>query len=95
VTISLFLWRAAEWQNSIRTAMKMEPVETAHPLKLTGIALIKFWRCSGWLNRSSWQPASLQPDAAVHSEEDCDRHRPSPFTSRIWCSITISMRRLR
>src|ERR1700744_5652797 len=35
-----FLWRAAEWQNSIRAVMKMEPVETAHPLKVCAIALI-------------------------------------------------------
>lgn len=34
--------RAAEWQNSIRAAMKMELVETAHPLKVSVIALIKF-----------------------------------------------------
>jgi uncharacterized membrane protein len=32
----------AEWQNSIRTVMKMAPVETAHPLKVCGIALIAF-----------------------------------------------------
>lgn len=37
-----FLRRTAEWQNSIRTVMKMEPVETAHPLKVCGIALLTF-----------------------------------------------------
>lgn len=37
-----FLWRAAEWQNSIRAAMKMEPVESAHPFKVCAIALITF-----------------------------------------------------
>src|ERR1700759_1196657 len=37
-----FLWRAAEWQNSIRTAMGLPPVETAHPLKVCAIALITF-----------------------------------------------------
>lgn len=28
-----FLWRAAEWQNSIRLLMNMEPVDSAHPLR--------------------------------------------------------------
>src|ERR1700761_5910883 len=37
-----FLRRAAEWQNSIRAVMKMEPVETAHPLKVCVIALLAF-----------------------------------------------------
>src|SRR3984893_3945168 len=37
-----FLWRAAEWQNSIRGAMGLPPVETAHPLKVCAIALITF-----------------------------------------------------
>lgn len=36
------LWRTAEWQNEIRTVMKMAPVETAHPLKVCAIALITF-----------------------------------------------------
>ncbi|MBN9443213.1 alpha/beta-hydrolase family protein [Bosea sp. (in: a-proteobacteria)] len=37
-----FLWRAAGWQNSIRSAMAMPPVETAHPLKLCLVALATF-----------------------------------------------------
>src|SRR5262249_29338778 len=40
--VVLFLWRAAEWQNSIRAAMRMEPVETAHPFKVSAIALVTF-----------------------------------------------------
>lgn len=36
------LWRTAEWQNATRTAMKMAPVETAHPLKVCAIALLTF-----------------------------------------------------
>lgn len=36
------LWRTAEWQNAIRTMMKMAPVETAHPLKVCAIALVTF-----------------------------------------------------
>ncbi|MDA9507752.1 membrane protein [Bradyrhizobium sp. CCBAU 11386] len=40
--VIVFLWRAAEWQNSIRTVMKMAPVETAHPLKVCVIAGITF-----------------------------------------------------
>ncbi|WP_036049375.1 alpha/beta-hydrolase family protein [Bradyrhizobium sp. Tv2a-2] len=43
VVVIVFLWRAAEWQNSIRAAMKMEPVETAHPLKTSAIALLTFF----------------------------------------------------
>ncbi|QIG46624.1 hypothetical protein G5V57_01920 [Nordella sp. HKS 07] len=37
-----FLWRAAEWQNSIRLLMQMEPVTSAHPTKLSLIALLTF-----------------------------------------------------
>src|SRR3954452_14968030 len=40
--VIVFLRRTAEWQNSIRTVMKMAPVETAHPLKVCAIALITF-----------------------------------------------------
>lgn len=40
--VLLFLWRAAEWQNSIRTLMKLPPVETGHPFKVGLIALATF-----------------------------------------------------
>src|SRR5262249_13154115 len=43
IVVIMFLWRAAEWQNSIRSAMKMEPVETADPLKTSAVALITFF----------------------------------------------------
>src|ERR1700760_2673097 len=36
------LWRAAQWQNSVRAAMGMPPVETAHPFKVCATALITF-----------------------------------------------------
>jgi uncharacterized membrane protein len=42
VIVIAFLWRATEWQNSIRAVMKMEPVETARPLKVCAIALAAF-----------------------------------------------------
>ncbi|MGY8636945.1 alpha/beta-hydrolase family protein [Bradyrhizobium sp. 14AA] len=42
LVVIVFLWRTAEWQNSIRAVMKMAPVETAHPLKVCVIALITF-----------------------------------------------------
>src|SRR5579863_7172858 len=42
LVVIVYLWRAAEWQNSIRAVMKMEPVETAHPIKTCAIALIAF-----------------------------------------------------
>ncbi len=37
-----FLWQAAEWQNSIRDLMGLEPVHTAHPLEGGLIALLTF-----------------------------------------------------
>jgi uncharacterized membrane protein len=43
VVVIVYLWRAAEWQNSIRAVMNMEPVETAHPVKTCAIALITFF----------------------------------------------------
>jgi uncharacterized membrane protein len=42
LVVIISLWRTAEWQNAIRTVMKMAPVETAHPLKVCAIALITF-----------------------------------------------------
>lgn len=42
IVVIIYLWRAAEWQNSIRAAMKMAPVETAHPFKVCAVALITF-----------------------------------------------------
>ncbi|MBE1204887.1 alpha/beta hydrolase [Aminobacter carboxidus] len=38
----VFLWRAAEWQNSIRSLMQLDPVDTAHPLEVGAIALVTF-----------------------------------------------------
>lgn len=38
----VFLWKAAEWQNSIRSLMKMEPVATAGPLEIGLIAFAAF-----------------------------------------------------
>jgi uncharacterized membrane protein len=35
-----FLWRAADWQNSIRSRMEMESVETAYPWRVAIIALV-------------------------------------------------------
>jgi len=37
-----FLWRASEWQNSIRNLMGLEPVDTAHPPEVGLIALLTF-----------------------------------------------------
>lgn len=37
-----FLWNTAAWQNSIRQLMQLEPVTSAHPIKLTFIALVTF-----------------------------------------------------
>jgi uncharacterized membrane protein len=38
----VFLWRAAEWQNSIRAIMGRIPVDTAHPLEVGALALLAF-----------------------------------------------------
>lgn len=37
-----FLWQAARWQNSVRSLMGLDPVETAEPVKLALIALFVF-----------------------------------------------------
>lgn len=42
LVVIVYLWRAAEWQNSIRAVMNMKPVETAHPVKTCAIALVTF-----------------------------------------------------
>ena len=42
VVMVLFLWRAAEWQNSIRLPMGMDAVDSAHPLRVSGVALATF-----------------------------------------------------
>jgi uncharacterized membrane protein len=38
----LFLWRASGWQNSIRSLMQMEPVDSVYPLRVALIALCAF-----------------------------------------------------
>lgn len=42
VIVVLFLSRAAEWQNSIRTLMGMPPLDSAHPTKLCAVAVATF-----------------------------------------------------
>lgn len=42
ITAMVFLWRAAEWQNSIRTLMKMEPIDSAGPFEVGLIAVASF-----------------------------------------------------
>lgn len=37
-----FLWRATEWQNSIRQLMQLPPVDSAHPSKVGLIGLVTF-----------------------------------------------------
>ena len=39
-TMLVSLWLGADWQNSIRDLMGMEPVETSHPVRVAGVALI-------------------------------------------------------
>jgi uncharacterized membrane protein len=42
VIVVTFLWRATDWQNSIRAVMGMGPVESAHPIKVCAIAAVTF-----------------------------------------------------
>jgi uncharacterized membrane protein len=42
ITAAVFLWRAAEWQNSIRVLMELEPVTSAHPFTVCAIAVATF-----------------------------------------------------
>ena len=42
VIAMLFLWWAAEWQNSIRQLMQLEPVTSAHPFEVCFIAIVTF-----------------------------------------------------
>ena len=42
LVVIVFVWQAAEWQDSIRLLMGMEPVETAHPLEVALIAAVVF-----------------------------------------------------
>ncbi len=39
ILMASFLWRATVWQNSIRALMEMEPVATAYPWRVAGLAL--------------------------------------------------------
>ena len=43
VVSALFLRQAADWQNSIRLLMEMDPVDSAHPLKVCAIAVVTFF----------------------------------------------------
>lgn len=42
ITAVTFLWQASEWQNSVRVLMELEPVDSAHPFRVGGIALLVF-----------------------------------------------------
>ena len=58
--VASFLWRAAEWQNSIRARMEMPPVETADPLKvgLVAAAVAVVLILLGRLFLATWRIAS-------------------------------------
>lgn len=42
IIVIAFLWRTTGWQNSVRAAMSMPPVETVHPFQLCAVALVTF-----------------------------------------------------
>jgi uncharacterized membrane protein len=39
---TVFAWKAAEWQNTIRAVMDMPPLESSHPFRIGLIALLTF-----------------------------------------------------
>lgn len=41
-TAGVFLWKAAEWQNTVRNLMGLGPVDSVEPIELAAIALIIF-----------------------------------------------------
>ncbi|MBY5893534.1 hypothetical protein HFN45_09075 [Rhizobium leguminosarum] len=41
-TAAIFLWKATEWQNSVRNLMGLDPVQSAEPFELAAIALAVF-----------------------------------------------------
>lgn len=41
-TAAAFLWRAAGWQNSIRTLMELDPVTSGHPIRVSAVAAATF-----------------------------------------------------
>lgn len=42
VIVAVFLWKAAEWQDSVRALMGLEPVESSHALEVGIIAALVF-----------------------------------------------------
>ncbi len=42
-TAIVFLWQASKWQNSVRSLMGLEPVQTAEPLELALVAILVFF----------------------------------------------------
>ena len=50
-----FLWKAVEWQNSIRVLWKMDALDSADPFALAGVALVTSSSCSVLVESSSWQ----------------------------------------
>lgn len=42
IVAAIALWQAAQWQNSIRELMGLDPVDTAHPIEVSLIALAVF-----------------------------------------------------
>ncbi|QDT00597.1 alpha/beta hydrolase [Adhaeretor mobilis] len=63
VTAGISLWRATVWQNSIRTLMEMEPLQSAYPLRVLLIAIILggllvaatrfFWKSCSYIARKN------------------------------------------
>ncbi|MFK4823456.1 alpha/beta hydrolase [Paenochrobactrum sp. BZR 588] len=79
----IFLWRTAEWQNSIRALMQLEPVETAHPFYVALIASITFTVLIGIVRLFKW---------VMHfSSRNAQRFAPKPMAYLLGSIIAVAI----
>lgn len=79
----IFLWRTAEWQNSIRALMQLEPVETAHPFYVAIIASISFTFLIGIVRLFKW---------VMHiSSRNAQRFAPKPMAYLLGSLIAVAI----
>ena len=78
----VFLWRAAEWQNSIRSLMKLDPVDTAHPLEVGAIAVAD-------LHASGRARPAVQDDAVSSCRRLLNRFVPKRVSYVVGTAIAV------
>jgi uncharacterized membrane protein len=59
VVVLIVLWKASEWQDSVRLLMGMDPVETSRPLEIGLIAALVFFVLLGLARLFNWMFALL------------------------------------